>query len=143
MSTRESEINSSPADRLEDGCAPSGVNPAPPTPLMDMTEPIHITIPRSPDDPRLHRPAPPGVVIHYVQDLHPDDVEVVKGIRCTSVARTLIDCAQSSPREELREMFARARELGILDMEKMHRTRARVEWRPSLAMIDELIEEFS
>ena len=108
-----------------------------------MKEPIHITVPGSPDDPRNAAPPPPGVVIHYVPDLHPDDVEIVKGIPCTSVARTLIDCAESSTRDEMREMFARARELGILDMEKLHATRARTEWRPSIAMIDELIEEFS
>jgi hypothetical protein len=108
-----------------------------------MNEPIHITVPGSPDDPRNARPAPPGVVIHYVQDLHPDDIEVVRGVRCTSVARTLIDCAESSSRAEMRAMFTRARELGILDMQKLHETRARVEWRPSLAMVDELIEEFS
>jgi hypothetical protein len=108
-----------------------------------MTEPIHITVPGSPDDPRFAAPPPPGVVIHYVPDLHSDDIEVVRGIPCTSVARTLIDCAELSDYDEMREMFARARELGILDMDKLRATRARVEWRPSLAMIDELIEEFS
>jgi hypothetical protein len=108
-----------------------------------MTEPIHIAVPGSPDDPRCARKAPPGVVIHYVEDLHPDDIEVVRGIRCTSVARTLIDCAEQASQAEMREMFTRARELGILDMEKLRQTRARVDWRPSLAMIDELIREFS
>lgn len=108
-----------------------------------MSEPIHISVPGSPDDPRFDAPPPPGVVIHHVPNLHPDDIEIVRGIPCTSVARTLIDCAEMSDRDEMRAMFARARALGILDMDKMRATRARVEWRPSLAMIDELIDEFS
>jgi hypothetical protein len=43
---------------------------------------------------------------------------------------------------ELRATFARARELGLLDPEALRASRARVEWRPSLAMLDEVIEEF-
>lgn len=46
-------------------------------------------------------------------------------------------------REELRSTFRRAREIGLLDIDAVHRSRARVEWRPSLAMLDEVIAEFS
>jgi hypothetical protein len=108
-----------------------------------MNEPIHITVPASPDDPRRARRAPPGVVIHYVPELHPDDVCVHRGIRVTSPARTLIDCAEMTDREELRAMVREAFRLGIVDMEAIRASRARVEWRPSLAMFDEVIAEFS
>jgi predicted transcriptional regulator of viral defense system len=108
-----------------------------------MTEPIHITVPGSPEDPRNRRPAPAGVVIHYVPELHPDDVTIVNGLPVTSVARTLIDCAEEATRSELRELFERARERGILDMAAVRAARGRVEWRPSLAMLDEVIAEFS
>ena len=64
------------------------------------------------------------------------------GLRVTSVARTLIDLADDMTPDELREVFAVARAKGLLDMEALRRSRARVEWRPSLAMLDVVIAEF-
>jgi hypothetical protein len=106
-----------------------------------MDEPIHITIPGSTDDPR-DASAPPGVIIHRTPPLHPEEMTVHQGIRVTSPARTLVDFAEVADRDELREAFRRARELGLLDMDAVRRSRARVEWRPSLAMLDEVIAEF-
>jgi hypothetical protein len=106
-------------------------------------EPIHVTVPANPDDPREEPPPPPGAVVHRVPALHPDDVTVVDGVPVTTVARTLIDLAECSDADELRGYFARAAELGILDLEELAASRARVEWRPSLAMLDEVIAEFS
>ncbi len=108
---------------------------------MDL-EPIHVTVPASPDDPREEQPPPPGVVIHRAPALHPDDVTIVDGIRVTTVARTLIDLAEDLDKDELRRCFARADELEILDLEELADARRRVEWRPSLAMLDEVIAEF-
>jgi hypothetical protein len=105
--------------------------------------PIDVTVVGSGDDPRLEAPAPEGVVIHRVPSLHPEEVVTLPGgLRVTSVARTLIDLAEVLPRDELRDAFATARERGILDMDAVHRSRARVEWRPSLAMLDGVIAEF-
>src|SRR4051794_19039414 len=104
---------------------------------------IDVTIFGSPDDPRLCDP-PPGVRVHYSPNPpHPEDVSVVNGIPVTSVARTLVDLAEVMDREELRDTFQRAREKGLLDIEAVGRSRARVEWRPSLVMLDEVIAEFS
>lgn len=116
-----------------------------PVPLNGMydDEPIHITVPGSPDDPRARRPAPPGVVIHYVPEMHPDDLTVHQGIPVTSVARTLIDCAEEADKDELRAMFCTALLRRLVTMDEIHASRARVEWRPSLAMLDEVIAEFS
>ena len=76
--------------------------------------------------------------------LHPDDVVTLPdGLRVTSVSRTLIDLAEVLPREQLRATFDRAQRRGLLDMEALRASRARVEWRPSLAMLDEVIAEFS
>lgn len=61
--------------------------------------------------------------------------------RHARVARTLGDLAEDMYREELRDVFATARRRGLLDMEAVHRSRARVEWRPSLAMLDRVIAE--
>jgi hypothetical protein len=91
--------------------------------VPDMTNrdltPIDVTIPGSPDDPRDETPAPEGVRIHRVPPLHPEEVVTLpSGLRVTSVARTLIDLAEELTRD------------------------ARVEWRPSLAMLDSVIAEF-
>jgi len=108
-----------------------------------MHEPIDVIIFGSPDDPRLAAP-PPGVNVHYAPGpMHPEDVCVVDGIPVTSVARTLIDLAEVMDREELRDTFLRAREKGLLDIDAVGRARGRVEWRPSLGMLDEVIAEFS
>jgi hypothetical protein len=43
---------------------------------------------------------------------------------------------------ELRAAFARAQDSGLLDAEALRAARPHVEWRPSLAMLDEVIHEF-
>jgi hypothetical protein len=105
-------------------------------------EPIHVTVPRCAGDPRSLPVPPPGVVIHYVPELHPDDVTTIDGIPVTSVARTLVDLAEVMSRDELRATFARARELGLLDIDAVAAAAARVEWRPSLAMVYTVMAEF-
>lgn len=105
-------------------------------------EPIHVTVPGLAGDPRSEPEPPPGIVIHRVPELHPDDVTVIDGIPCTSVARTLVDMAEVVARDELRAIFARARAMGLLDIEAVKASAARVEWRPSLAMLYEVIAEF-
>ncbi len=105
------------------------------------TEPIHVYVPGSLDDPRTDT-SMPGVVIHYGPPLHPDDLTVHNGIPATSPSRTLIDLADVVSQDELRDAFARARELGLLDPDALHASRSRVEWRPSLAMLDRVIAEF-
>jgi len=107
-----------------------------------MNEEIHVIVPGSPDDPRSPRPAPPGVVIHHTPALHPDDVVVVRGIPVTSISRTLIDCAEDADPGELRAMFASARAQGLLDRDAFEASLGRVEWRPSLPLVRELMEEF-
>ncbi len=107
-----------------------------------MIEPVHIAIPASEHDPRNPPDLPSWIVPHYVPDLHPDDCAVVDGLPCTSVSRTLIDMAQQVDEAELRALFARARDKGMLDAAAMRASRARVEWRPSLAMLDRVIADF-
>lgn len=110
---------------------------------MFADEPIHITVPRHPGDPREPIEAPPGVVVHYVPELHPDDLDTVDGLPVTSVARTLIDLAETMDSSELRAVWRRARRQGQLDMVAVRASRARVEWRPSLELVDRLIAEHS
>lgn len=96
-----------------------------------------------PDDPR-SVPQHDGIVVHYAPPMHPEEiVELPSGLRVTSPARTLVDLASEMDRDELRATFARAHEIGLLDMAAVHRSRARLEWRPSNAMLDGVIAEFS
>ncbi len=105
--------------------------------------PIDVYVPGCADDPRDAACVPDGVVIHRGPPLHPDDVTTVRGIPVTSPARTLVDLAEILTRDELREAFARARELGLLDMDAVAASAARVEWRTSLAMLYEVMDEFA
>jgi hypothetical protein len=104
--------------------------------------PIDVTVPGSPEDPRTQT-APDGVVIHRVPHLHPDDVTTLHGIPITTPSRTLVDLAEVMDQDELRATFETARRRGLLDMDAVRASRARVEWRPSLPMLDQVIEEFS
>ncbi len=110
--------------------------------FFDPENPIEIVVPGDPADPRTPRPAIPGLLIHYVPELHPDDVTQINGLRVTSASRTLIDLGETMTEAELRVVFARARELGQLDPDQLRAARARVEWRPSLALVDRVIADF-
>ena len=103
---------------------------------------IHVTVPGSPNDPRVHIEPPSGVVFHYVPELHPDDCEVVDGIRMTTVARTLIDLAETEAPDELREIWQRAFDRGLVTTNEIRASYGRVEWRPSLATVRQLLSEF-
>lgn len=109
---------------------------------MTSMDPIHVYISADAADPRLGQDPPDGVIVHRGPELHPDDVTVLDGIPVTSVSRTLIDMAEVADKAELRRCFASARAQGLLDLEQLAAARARVEWRPSLAMLDEVIAEF-
>lgn len=121
-----------------------GANPDGPPPQRGMgdSEPIHVYVPGTSNDPRTGTPVP-GLVIHRGPPLHPDDVTVHEGIPVTSPSRTLIDLAEVVTPDELREAFVRANHLGLLDIERLRQARHRVEWRPSLPMLDAVIAEFS
>lgn len=82
-------------------------------------------------------------MIHHAPRLHPDDVAIVDGIPVTSLARTLVDLAEVTTRDELRAAFAQAREQGILDSAAVEAAYRRVEWRASLDMLHDVMGEFT
>lgn len=108
-----------------------------------MDEQIDIYAPSSSEDPRSQRPDPHGLRVHRGPALHSDDVTVVNGVPVTSVSRTLIDLAEVLEEGELRECFENARDRGLLDAEALRASRARVEWRASLPLVDRMIAEFT
>jgi hypothetical protein len=112
-----------------------------PAPGFEDRDPIDVYIPGSAKDPRTDTPIP-TVAVQRGPQLHPDDVTAVDGVPVTSPSRTLIDLAEVMTANELRATFARAREIGLLDPDALRAARGRVEWRPSLATLDEVIDEF-
>ena len=82
------------------------------------------------------------MIVHRGPALHPDDVTVVEGIPVTSISRTLIDLAEVMEESELRECFENARATDRLNPKALRASRSRVEWRPSLPLVDRLIDEF-
>jgi hypothetical protein len=107
-----------------------------------MHDPIHITIHGDAYDPRSGRETPPGIIIHRSPPLHPDDLDEIDGIAITSLARTLVDLAETSDEHELRSYFMHARAQGRLDIDAVRASADRVEWRRSLPILYGVIAEF-
>ena len=104
--------------------------------------PIDIYIPGGSGDPRDDEDLPDGIRAHRGPDLHSDDIVTVDGIPCTSFPRTLIDLAEVMSEDQLRGCFEAALAHGTLDLDELAASRTRVEWRPSLAMLDRVIASF-
>ncbi len=79
--------------------------------MDDQHAPIHVTVLGSADDPRVDSSIP-GVVIHRVPALHPDDLTSLNGIPLTTPSRTLIDLAEDMTRDELRATKSQPRYTG-------------------------------
>jgi hypothetical protein len=56
-----------------------------------------------------------GVVVHRSRTLRPQDVTIVDGIPCTTVARTLFDLAEVVDRRQVERAFDEADAMGVLD----------------------------
>ena len=61
----------------------------------------------------------PGIRLHRPRNLHPDDRAIVDGIPCTSVARVLLDLADSRP-HVLRRAFEEAERQRVLELRQVH-----------------------
>ena len=76
-------------------------------------EPIDVTAPN-----RRGR-SPIGVAAHRDGSLQPIDKTSLHGIPCTTVARTILDCAAVAPEWEVRKVVAEAEVLRILDKDRL------------------------
>jgi very-short-patch-repair endonuclease len=74
---------------------------------------VHVT---APGRSRHNRP---GIHVHSVRHLHPDDRTAVDGIPVTSVHRTLLDYAETARPQELRWAFEAYDRLDLLDMREL------------------------
>jgi hypothetical protein len=87
---------------------------------------VHITRPGG------SRRGPPGVWVH-VGPLEPSDVCIRDGIPCTTLARTLVDCAADATSNELRRMVNAAMRLPEYDQREVDAQLAR--GRPGTAAL--------
>ena len=65
--------------------------------------------------PGLGRRSRPGIEVHCVRTLHPDDVTAVDGIPCTAWPRTILDCADVLPPRGVERLLDAAVELRLYD----------------------------
>jgi len=82
------------------------------------------------------------IVVHSVRTLHPDDIEVYDGIPTTSVARLLLDVAETALPRQLATIFEAAERERVLDLRKVNETMERSRGRAGLKPLGSLIAQF-
>ena len=86
-----------------------------------------------------HRRGPRGLALRATRDLRPEDVTSVRGIPCTTFARTTLDLAGLEPPSELRRLIASGRRLGILDESALRAQLPRHRGHPGAAELTRLV----
>ncbi len=81
-----------------------------------------------------------GVLVRRCNRLDPRDVTVRNGIPVTTVARTIVDLAEILTVEQLANVMYEAAYLGLLDIEAVEATAARLIGRRGLATLEEAID---
>jgi len=83
----------------------------------------------------------PGLDVHRVRHLHPDDCTVHEGIPVTTVARTLFDLAEVVRPREVERCFDEAERLRLLDLHAVDAVCARGHGRRGLKVLRPLLED--
>lgn len=84
----------------------------------------------------------PGVRLHRVRQLHPNDQSTHHNLRLTSVARTLVDFAGQATSAELRDAFGEARARRLLTEKALQAALDRVpKNHPGAAIIRSILRE--
>ncbi|HEX8053146.1 MAG TPA: type IV toxin-antitoxin system AbiEi family antitoxin domain-containing protein [Thermoleophilaceae bacterium] len=83
-----------------------------------------------------------GVRLHLPRRLHPDDVDVHDGIPCTSVARMLLDVAETAPARQLEKVFEAAERERVLDMRRVSEAMGRANGHRGRQPLVTLSEQF-
>jgi len=96
---------------------------------------VHVTVPVRSGRRR------PGIVIHRVRGLHPDDVTVHEGIPVTSVARALLDCAENLRPRELERAFEESERRRVLDVRAVETLMKRSPGRRGLRPLGALLKQ--
>jgi very-short-patch-repair endonuclease len=94
---------------------------------------IHVTVPGQ------SRRGIQGLQLHRVRSLHPHDRALKDGIPVTSVARTLLDVAETEPERRAMRAFEQAERLRLFDLGAVDELRARSRGRRGLKPMKALL----
>ncbi|MGI8579869.1 MAG: DUF559 domain-containing protein [Solirubrobacteraceae bacterium] len=83
-----------------------------------------------------------GINAHRAK-LHPDDITTVRRIPCTSVARTLLDCADVLDRRGLERMAEQAEILRIFDLNAVRTVLDRADGRHGAALLEAVLQDLA
>jgi hypothetical protein len=83
----------------------------------------------------------PGIDVHRVRRLHPDDVTVHDGLPVTTVARTLLDLAEVVRPREIERAFDEAERLRLLDLVALEAVCGRAHGRHGLKVLRPLLDD--
>jgi very-short-patch-repair endonuclease len=96
---------------------------------------VHVTA------PRCKRPRP-GIQVHNVRHLDPEDRDTVDGIPVTSLHRTLLDYAERARRQDLVWAFEAYDRMDLLDFGKLDAVIARNRGRKGIKRLRALMAEY-
>jgi very-short-patch-repair endonuclease len=96
--------------------------------------PLHVTVPRTGAHSR------PGLRFHRVRSLDPADVEVVDGIRVTTMARTALDLAETSTPRSLAHLLERMEQLELFDLRELQAVIARNPGRHGIKVLADALD---
>ena len=82
-----------------------------------------------------------GIRAHTSETLTADDVDIIDGIPCTSLARTLLDIAEDGTRREVERALDRAEQARILDMRAIDDVLARANGRRGAKLLCAVLAE--
>src|SRR5204862_810136 len=83
-----------------------------------------------------------GVRVHQVRRLHPADVTTLDGIPVTSIARTLLDIAETEPPRRLEHALEQAERMRRLDLRAIRATCERNPGRRGLKPLTAAVKAF-
>jgi hypothetical protein len=84
-----------------------------------------------------------GIDAHTSSTLLPRDIEIVDGIPCTSVARTLLDLAAVIPRRQVERAFDQAEVLQVLDANQIEDVLGRTHGHRGNAMLRSILDDYA
>jgi very-short-patch-repair endonuclease len=84
----------------------------------------------------------PGIHVHNVRRLHPEDRDTVDGIPVTSLHRTLLDYAETARCQDLEWAFKKCDRMDLLDFRELDATLARNRGRRGSKHLRALMAEY-
>jgi very-short-patch-repair endonuclease len=90
--------------------------------ILRGTQPVEVTAPRG-------RKPRKGFILHRSRLIHPEDRATIHNIPVTSLARTIVDCADVLPERRVADVVHEAEVKGLFDLRKVERVLVRLPGR--------------